>query len=100
MKAGLLLITISSVSWKKLQRRDFLSQYVDGQIFYGIKTGLNKAFVIDDETRSRLISVDPSAEEIIKPFLIGKDIKRYGPLDTRRYVLYLPGISPSIKNNR
>jgi len=67
-----------------------LSQFVNGQIFYGIKTGLNKAFVIDPETRDILISEDPQAADIIKPFLIGKDIRRYGSLSTKRFVLYLP----------
>jgi len=29
-----------------------LGEYVDGKIFYGIKTGLNEAFVIDEATRN------------------------------------------------
>jgi hypothetical protein len=54
-----------------------LGEYVDGKIYYGIKTGLNEAFVVDDETRKRLIKEDPKSKEIIKPFLAGRDIKRY-----------------------
>ncbi|WP_375582546.1 class I SAM-dependent DNA methyltransferase [Cyclobacterium xiamenense] len=54
-----------------------LSDYVEGKIYYGIKTGLNEAFVIDRETRERLIAEDPKSAELIKPFLAGRDIKRY-----------------------
>lgn len=44
---------------------------------YGIKTGFNKAFTIDGSIKDRLIAEDPKSEEIIKPLLRGKDIKRY-----------------------
>lgn len=46
-------------------------------IHYGIKTGYNKAFIIDKKTRNRLIEEDPKSSDIIKPLLRGKDIKRY-----------------------
>lgn len=48
---------------------------VYGSPFYGIKTGLNEAFVIDAATRERLISEDPRSDELLKPFLEGKDLK-------------------------
>ena len=46
-------------------------------INYGIKTGLNEAFIIDSATRDALISADPKSAEIIRPILRGRDIKRY-----------------------
>ncbi|MDD4127942.1 MAG: Eco57I restriction-modification methylase domain-containing protein, partial [Methanomicrobium sp.] len=64
-----------------------LGEYVEGKIFYGIKTGLNKAFVIDEETKNRLISEDPKSAEIIKPFLEGKDIKRYTNLKPLKFLI-------------
>jgi hypothetical protein len=54
-----------------------LGEFVGHQIYYGVKTGLNEAFVIDAETRARLIAEDPQSEKIIKPFLRGRDIKRW-----------------------
>jgi len=66
---------------KKLQSAGRpLEEYVMGQVYYGIKTGLNEAFVIDEKTKSRLILEDSKNAEIIKPFLVGKDIKRYKPV--------------------
>ncbi len=49
----------------------------DVKINYGIKTGYNKAFIIDDETKQALIDGDPNSADIIKPVLRGRDIRRY-----------------------
>ena len=49
----------------------------DIRINYGIKTGYNKAFIIDDATRQMLIEKDPRSADIIKPILRGRDIQRY-----------------------
>jgi tRNA1(Val) A37 N6-methylase TrmN6 len=50
----------------------------DVNINYGIKTGLNDAFIIDTRTKERICNEDPKSAEIIKPILRGRDIKRYG----------------------
>ena len=50
----------------------------DIQINYGIKTGCNEAFIIDEAKRAELIAADPKSAEIIRPILRGRDIKRYG----------------------
>jgi len=65
-----------------------LGEYVGGKIYYGIKTGLNEAFVIDKVTRGKLIAEDPKSAEVIKPFLAGRDIKRYQPPYTEKYVIF------------
>ncbi|MDB9311958.1 Eco57I restriction-modification methylase domain-containing protein [Spirulina sp. CS-785/01] len=46
---------------------------------YGIKTGCNDAFLIDEETKNQLIVADGKSAEIIKPYLRGQDIKRWCP---------------------
>ncbi|MCY4553597.1 MAG: Eco57I restriction-modification methylase domain-containing protein, partial [Candidatus Poribacteria bacterium] len=46
-------------------------------IYRGIVTGRNEAFIIDEFKREELIDQDPKSTEIIKPLLRGKDIKRY-----------------------
>jgi hypothetical protein len=65
-----------------------LSGYVKGKIYRGILTGLNEAFVIDKETRNRLIRKDRKSGEIIKPFLAGRDIKRYMPLRSDKFLIF------------
>ena len=54
-----------------------LGTYVNGRFYYGIKTGLNEAFVIDRSTRDRLIREDRKSADLIKPWIRGKDIKRW-----------------------
>ena len=49
----------------------------DIAINYGIKTGLNDAFIIDNQTKEALIAEDPRSAEIIKPVVRGRDIRRY-----------------------
>ena len=49
----------------------------DVDINYGIKTGYNEAFIIDDAVRQALIAEDSKSAEIIKPILRGRDIQRY-----------------------
>lgn len=51
---------------------------------------MNEAFVIDNATRERLIADDPKSAEVIKPFLAGRDIKRYVPLHTEKYLILFP----------
>lgn len=54
-----------------------LGEYVEDRFYRGITTGLNEAFVIDRTTRDRLIEEDESSSEIIKPYLRGRDVKRW-----------------------
>jgi hypothetical protein len=54
-----------------------LGDYVARKMFYGIKTGLNEAFIIDTETKQKLIKRDKRSAELIKPLLGGENIRRY-----------------------
>jgi hypothetical protein len=67
-----------------------LEKYVDGKIYRGILTGLNEAFVIDQQTRDRLINEDPKSAELIKPFLSGREIKRYQSPSIKTYLIAIP----------
>ena len=67
-----------------------LGEYVEGKIYYGIKTGFNEAFVVDRATRDRLIAEHPSSEEVIKPLLRGRDVKRWQVESVDLYLLFIP----------
>ncbi len=47
------------------------------KINFGVKTGFNEAFIIDQKKRDELIAKDSKSAEIIKPILRGRDVKRY-----------------------
>ena len=54
----------------------------------GVLTGFNEAFVIDSATRDRLLAEDPKSTEIIKPFLVGEDARRYAATFRGRYLIW------------
>jgi hypothetical protein len=54
-----------------------LGEYINGRFYRGILTGLNEAFVVNRETHDRLIEEHKSSEEVLKPFLRGRDVKRW-----------------------
>ena len=59
----------------------------DAAIYRGVTTGCNEAFIIDSAKRDELILADPRSEEIIKPILRGRDIKRYQAKWAGRYLI-------------
>ncbi|TVR18396.1 MAG: type II restriction endonuclease [Anaerolineaceae bacterium] len=65
-----------------------LGEYVDGAIYYGIKTGLNEAFIIDEAKRAELIADDPKSAEVIKPYLRGRDVKRWNVQPAGLYIIF------------
>ncbi len=62
----------------------------DLSINRGILTGYNDAFIIDGETKEKLISEDPRCADIIRPILRGRDIKRYSYEFADLWLLYIP----------
>ena len=65
----------------------------DIQINYGIKTGFNDAFIISTDKRNEILTNCKDAderqrtEELIRPILRGRDIKRYGYVDNGLYLI-------------
>ena len=54
-----------------------LSQYVQTRPAFGLRTGGSEAFVVDSATRDQLIAEHPASADILKPFLNGRDIRRW-----------------------
>ena len=48
-----------------------------GAPLYGIKAGLNEAFIVIRERRDELVARDPRSAELLVPFLRGENIKRW-----------------------
>ena len=66
-----------------------LGEYVKGQLYYGVKTGLNKAFVIDGAQRAGLISRNPECARVIKPFLTGRGIRKWDADTQDKWLVYM-----------
>jgi len=79
---------IQQILHKFSSKNTTLSEYCSGEICMGVKSGLTEAFVIDLKTRNSIIEANPEAEEIIKSFLNGRDVRRYAIQYKRLYLIY------------
>lgn len=66
-----------------------LAEYAGVKPLYGIKTGLNEAFLIDSAKRDELVRADPKSSEMIKPYLRGQDIERWHSADSGLFMILL-----------
>jgi sporulation protein YlmC with PRC-barrel domain len=66
-----------------------LNDYISGQAHYGIKTGLTKAFLVSKNVKERLVLDSNKDEEVIVPFLQGRDLQKYVPASVNSYLLLL-----------
>ncbi|WQY49508.1 class I SAM-dependent DNA methyltransferase [Helicobacter pylori] len=73
----------------------------DIQIYRGILTGANEAFIIPTEKREEILNACKTQEErerterLIKPILRGKDIKRYSYEWAGEWVIFIPWHFPN-----
>lgn len=67
-----------------------LAQIPGAHLHWGIRTGLNEAFIIDESTRTRLLSEDPNSAQLIFPYLRGRDVKRWIVTWADLYVIAFP----------
>lgn len=61
---------------------------VAGQSMCGLKTGLNEAFILSEEQKNNILSIDPSAKRFIFPFIVGSDIQKWRIEQKQRYIIY------------
>ena len=66
-----------------------LGQYLGGKMFYGIKTGLNEAFVITDEKRNALAR-NAATAPLIHPVVGGENIRRYFIESDGEHLIVMP----------
>ncbi len=66
-----------------------LGEFMNGQFYRGITTGLNEAFVMDHSTRDRLVDEHPSSADVLKPFLRGRDVERWRVRFGSQYLIKL-----------
>jgi hypothetical protein len=79
---------VSAVLSKLKQSFQPLAEYCEGQICMGVKSGLTEAFVIDGQIKTEILKKNPEAEKIIKPFLGGRDVRRYWLEKKDAHLLY------------
>ena len=64
-----------------------LKDFVGGEAYRGVLTGLSEAFLIDSDTYQNIIRQDERAKEHIYPFLQGRHITPYGRAEAVSYLI-------------
>ena len=67
-----------------------LGEYVNGNMWRGIVSGLNEAFIITKEIKEKLIMQDPNSSDVIKPIIVGDNIRKYKINFENNYLIYIP----------
>jgi adenine-specific DNA-methyltransferase len=60
------------------------------EIYRGVLTGFNEAFIIDEEKKRELIKQDAKNAEWIKPILKGRKIQKYLSVWENDYIVFVP----------
>jgi adenine-specific DNA-methyltransferase len=72
----------------------------ENEINYGVKTGLNEAFMIDEKTKNEIIENDPKSAEIIRPVLRGRDLSKFNYVFGNQWVIVAKyGSNEILENN-
>ncbi len=64
-----------------------LGQTSSAKFYRGVLTGFNDAFIIDRATRDKLIREHESSAKLLKPFLRGRDVRRWRVEFTEQYLI-------------
>jgi adenine-specific DNA-methyltransferase len=64
-----------------------LGDLAGSDIYRGITSGFNDAYVVDRETRDRLIADSPSAAHLFEQYLRGRDINRWRPTPSDLFLI-------------
>jgi hypothetical protein len=64
-----------------------LNEYTKRGVFRGVLTGLNEAFIINEESRNEIMNADVNASEILKKMVEGDDFSRWSLNHSGRYMI-------------
>lgn len=81
----------------KIEKYPKLLNY-DVELYYGILTGANKVFILDEIKKEELLKLDSETKNFIKPILRGKDIEKYKANFQGYYLLNLHNGIPNKSN--
>lgn len=85
---------ISSKFDKKLiekLKKEFttLSEFISEKALRGVLTGLTEAFLINEGLKNQMVSEDQKSNELIFPFLLGREVKPFAVANPNNYILLI-----------
>ncbi|MGH1396984.1 MAG: TaqI-like C-terminal specificity domain-containing protein, partial [Trichormus sp.] len=66
-----------------------LNEYIQGRIYRGVASGYNNAFYIDENIKEKLIRQNSANLGVIKPLLVGDNIRKWRMASKNKYLLYM-----------
>lgn len=63
---------------------------VYGSPYAGIKTGYNKAFILDASTKDKLIKADPKSSDLLRPIVFGNEVHPWRTESKGQWIIYIP----------
>ncbi len=67
-----------------------LKEYSQSDIYFGIKTGMNEAFVVDKVTMDKIIVEDIGSKKFFHKFIVGDNVRKYQINFENKYLLLIP----------
>ena len=81
----------------KLQENTIcLKEFTNDNLYYGVKTGANHIFIIDEDTKNDIIKSDSKSIKYIHKYIEPTKIKKWNSVDTNKYII---GTFPSLRIN-
>lgn len=77
-ESWIILSTMESIIKSKIEKIGTPLKDWNINIYRGLLTGYNEAFIISGQLKNKLIATDAKSAEIIRPILRGRDIKKHG----------------------
>ena len=87
-----------SVVLKKIDKIGLSLKKSPIEINYGIKTGYNDAYFIDDAIMDSLIKDDSNSSEMIRPLFRGRDITPWKTIVKNQHIIFVPWHFPLHEN--
>ncbi len=94
-----ILNDLSEEEWVLLSKTDFIIKLeieknpqlksLDYKIISGVKTGLNEAYLIEEELRDELVLRDSKNKDIIRSIIRGRDISKYNYSFNEIYCVFI-----------
>ncbi|WP_353168591.1 DNA methyltransferase [Flavobacterium sp.] len=79
--------SVNNILKKFSDTKTTLNQYTNGGVYYGIKTGLNEAFIINQTLKNQIIEKDLKSDLILKKMVEGDDFKSWSLNHSGRYIV-------------
>ena len=87
----------TNIVLKLLASGEKLTKVVSRQIYTGVKTGANDAFVINQSVYERIVSLDNSSLGLIKRMAQGEDLRPWYQDDDAKWMIVIPtGFTSSV----